>query len=189
MAILQSSALATAFEDDDAFDEETEPTESELLKRRDASAWGALFEREHPLVFRAVLAKVGDRAVADDIAGQVFLEALQGIRRYRDRGKPISAWLLTIARHRTLDWFRKRGREQGNAVEPSVAGPDVDLRAALEALALLTPDQREVMHLRFVEGYPLEDVARLTGRRVGAVKALQHRALGRLRTILTENEP
>lgn len=162
--------------------------EVERLKRRDPVAWSALFEREHPLVFRTVLARVGDRVVAEDITGQVFLEAIEGVGRYRDQGRPIVAWLLGIARCRTVDHFRKRGREVGAAIEPSVAGPDANLQVALTYLGRLTTEQREVVELRFVEDYSLEEVARLTGRSVGAVKALQHRALARLRTMLTEQD-
>lgn len=162
------------------------PVELDCLRRREAEAWSALFERDYPLVFRVVLARVGNHAVAEDIAAQVFLEAMEGIGRYRERGKPLTAWLLAIARHRSLDWFRKRGREQGRAIEPSTDGPEAGLNVALEALALLTGDQREVVHLRFVEGYALEEVAQLTGRRVGAVKSLQHRGLERLRRLLAE---
>lgn len=167
---------------------EHDTEEIERLKRREPAAWSALFEREHPLVFRTVFSRVGDRTAAEDITGQVFLEAIEGVGRYRDQGRPIVAWLLGIARHRTLDYFRKRGRETGSAIEPSVAGPDSRLEVALTYLCRLTPEQREVMELRFVEDYSLEDVAGLTGRSVGAVKALQHRALARLRTMLTEQD-
>ena len=157
-----------------------------LLKQRDAAAWSRLFEREHAFVYRAVLARVCDRAVAEDISGQVFLEALEGISRYRDRGKPIRAWLVTIARHRTHDWFRKQKRRANDDIpEPTTPGPDEFLTPALDALTALTGDQREVVHLRFVEGYSLHEVATLTGRSVGAVKALQHRAIVRLRAVIT----
>ncbi len=159
--------------------------EIELLKKRDSNAWANLFEREHPLVFRAVLAQAGNHQAAEDITAQVFLEAMEGIGRYRDRGKPFRAWLLAIARHRSLDWHRRRHREDHEVdFEPATAGPESELSVALEAMALLTPEQRQVVHLRFVEGYPIEDVARLVNRSPGAVKALQHRALDRLRTIL-----
>jgi RNA polymerase sigma-70 factor (ECF subfamily) len=155
------------------------------LKRRETEAWALLFEEHHPLVFRAVLAQVGNREVAEDIAGQVFVEALEGIRRYHDRGKPIAAWLLTIARHRSIDWLRRQGRERTGALpETAVPAHTSGEDTALQALAGLTPDQREVVFLRFVEGYPLQDIARLTNRSVGAVKALQHRALQQLRGIL-----
>jgi RNA polymerase sigma-70 factor (ECF subfamily) len=160
------------------------------LRRRDAAAWSALFERDFAIVYRATFARVGDREAAEDIAAQAFLEAMEGIGRYRDRGKPITAWLLAIARHRAMDWFRRRVRDRatGDPVEPATDGPEASLTVALDALALLTPDQREVVHLRFVEGYSLEEVAGMTGRRVGAVKSLQHRGLERLRRLLLEVE-
>ena len=159
--------------------------EIDLLRELDAGAWGAVFEREHPLVFRVVLAQVGNRQVAEDITAQVFLEAMEGIGRYRERGKPLRAWLLAIARHRSLDWHRRRRREdQESEFETATPGPETELSVALDAMSRLTPEQREVVHLRFVEGYPIEDVARLVNRSPGAVKALQHRAIDRLRTIL-----
>lgn len=167
-------------------DHVAEASETTLLKRRDPAAWTAMFEREHPMVFRSVFAQVGDAATAEDITAQVFLEAIEGIGRYRERGRPIAAWLLTIARHRTTDWFRKKRREVGDTVEPAIDGPEAALEVALSALRLLTSEQREVIHLRFVEDLSIDDVARLTRRTPGAVKAMQHRALGRLRTILGE---
>lgn len=156
------------------------------LKRREPSAWSELFEREHPVVFRAVLAQVGSVAVAEDITGQVFLEAIEGIGRYRNRGRPITAWLLTIARHRAIDWRRRR-RAQPEALDGDVeetAPPAASVEDALRLLDRLTPEQREVMVLRFVEGYSVDETARLTGRSSGSVKALQHRAVRQLRSVL-----
>lgn len=168
---------------------EAEFDELQALRRRDNHAWSALFEREHPLVFRAVLAQVGNRAAAEDITAQVFVEAIEGIHRYQDRGRPITAWLLAIARVRTTDWFRHRRRESdlAEAPEPAVDGPDAHLSEAFAALAELTPEQRQIVHLRFVEGRPLEEVAALTGRSIGAVKSMQHRALARLKEILVRD--
>ena len=165
------------------------PTEIQQLQARDEGAWSALFERDYLFVFRSLLAQTANRAVAEDLAQQVFLEALAGIGRYRDRGKPIRAWLLQIGRHRAHDWYRRKGRDECVDVEVATPGPEEALTPALDALAALTPEQREVMHLRFVEGYQLEEVAGLTGRSVGAVKSLQHRALGRLRAEFDEAAP
>ena len=156
------------------------------LKRREPGEWSALFERDYAIVFRSSLSRVGEPTVAEDIAAQVFLEAMEGIGRYLDRGKPITAWLLTIARHRSLDWLRRVSRERGAATEPVTAGPESGLTVAIEALRLLTEDQREVVHLRFVEGYALDEVAKLTGRSAGAVKSLQHRGPARLRRLIGE---
>jgi RNA polymerase sigma-70 factor (ECF subfamily) len=153
------------------------------LRDRDPVAWTAVFEEHRDFVFRSALSQVGDRELAEDITGQVFLEAIQGIHRFRDRGTPFSAWLLTIARHRSLDALRKRRRDERTPLlfESHEAAAD---SSVLEALSLLTPEQREVIHLRFVEDLPIEQVARMTGRNAGAVKSLQHRALRRLRTQL-----
>ncbi len=156
------------------------------LKRREPGAWSQLFERDYPIIFRSVLSRVGERALAEDIASQVFIEAIEGIGRYRERGRPITAWLLTIARHRSFDWFRKVRREVGTVIEPTTEGPEATLTVALDALVHLTEDQREVIQLRFVEGYHLEEVAQLTGRTAGAVKSLQHRALARLKKIIDD---
>lgn len=160
----------------------------EDLKRHDAAAWTALFEEAYPLVFRAALTQMGERAAAEDVAAQVFLDAIAGIGIYRDRGHPVTAWLLKITRNRCVDRFRAQRREAPIITEPTVAGPESHLAGAFTLLAQLTSEQRVVVHLRFVEGMPIEEVARLTRRSPGAVKALQHRALARLRTIFEEEE-
>ena len=156
----------------------------EALRRRDVIAWTTLFEDHRDLVYRATLSQVRDRELAEDITGQVFLEAIEGIRRYRERGRPIAAWLLAIAKFRSLDALRKRQRER-NAVLPAPEPASSAPAMALDALGRLTHDQREVIHLRFVEDHSIETVATLTGRTPGAVKSLQHRALQNLRAQLT----
>ncbi len=167
-----------------------ESAQLERLKAREAAAWADLFETHHRTVYRTVRALVNDRSAAEDLTGQVFLEALEGIGRYRDRGKPIAAWLLAIARHRSLDWLRKQRREQ-KAIEQEQRGHAAeDHGAAAEALSVLEtlkPEQREVVVLRFVEERSIEEVAELTNRSAGAVKSLQHRALNNLRDALGVN--
>lgn len=167
------------------------PTELDLfieaLRSRETDAWAALFEEHRHLVYRAALAQVGERELAEDVTAQVFLEAIEGIGRYRDRGKPISGWLLAIARHRSLDAIRKRRREARSEPISAGASPEPS-SAALDALHVLTPEQREVVHLRFVEDLSIETVATMTGRSPGAVKSLQHRALRQLRAHLTNSK-
>ncbi len=144
------------------------------------------------MVYRAALGQVQDRTVAEDIAGQVFLEAVEGIGRYRDRGKDISAWLLTMTRHRCIDWRRKQQRvpslaEPPAGREPSAGGDEAE-RTAFDVLSGLTPEQSEVLTLRFIAGYSIDEVARLTGRTPGAVKQFQRRALIRARQLLQDPE-
>ncbi len=126
----------------------------------------------------------------EDLLGEVFLQVTRDLARFRGDRDDLRRWVFTIARHRLVDDRRRRARRPQAldrelpdvpAVPPAEA-LDPDLVAAL---ALLTDDQREVIALRFIADLPLDDVAKVTKRKVGAVKALQHRGLATLARILT----
>jgi RNA polymerase sigma-70 factor (ECF subfamily) len=128
----------------------------------------------------------------DDVLGEVFLQVARDIHRFKGDDQALRRWVFTIAHNRAVDAHRRRARSRvhldGRVPErltPPPADPfDPELIAALDTL---TPDQREVVVLRFVADLPLEAVARITRRRVGAVKALQHRGLENLgRTVSRE---
>jgi RNA polymerase sigma-70 factor (ECF subfamily) len=118
----------------------------------------------------------------EDILGEVFLQVARDLPRFRGDDDALRRWVFSIAHNRLLDARRRQSRRPQlvdralpEVPMPAPADPvDPDLVAAL---AELTPDQREVVVLRFVADLPLADVARITSRRTGAVKALQHRAL------------
>lgn len=119
---------------------------------------------------------------AEDLLGEIFLQVARDLHRVKGDDMAVRRWVFSVARHRVLDEARRRARRPVVAardVPDLPAGPDQEPfdSELLDALDRLTPDQREVVVLRFVADLPLEEVARLTHRRVGAVKALQHRAL------------
>ena len=105
--------------------------------------------------------------------------------RFRGDDDALRRWVFTISHNRLLDARRRQARRPVTSWEPV---PDRAERPVADsfdpelasALTTLTDDQREVVVLRFVADLPLEEVARVTGRKVGAVKALQHRALDAL---------
>jgi RNA polymerase sigma factor (sigma-70 family) len=126
----------------------------------------------------------------EDLLGEVFLQVTRDLSRFRGDRDDLRRWVFTIARNRLVDDSRRRARRPEivdrelpdiSTVLPADA-PDPDL---VRALALLTDDQREVIALRFIADLPLEEVARVTKRKIGAVKALQHRGLTTLARILT----
>lgn len=127
----------------------------------------------------------------EDILGEVFLQVARDWRKFRGDDASLRRWVFSIAHNRLLDARRSVGRRPAIAssmvpdrpAPPSPGDMDPDL---LNALGTLTPEQREVVVLRFVGDLPLEDVARITRRRVGAVKAMQHRALEALARALGE---
>ncbi|MGQ0519736.1 MAG: RNA polymerase sigma factor [Actinomycetota bacterium] len=118
----------------------------------------------------------------EDVLGEVFLQVARDLGSFSGDDAALRRWVFAIAHNRLLDARRRAARRPALADRPVPEQPapamddgiDPDL---VQALSELTPDQREVVVLRFVADLPLADVAHLTRRRVGAVKALQHRAL------------
>jgi RNA polymerase sigma factor (sigma-70 family) len=129
----------------------------------------------------------------EDLLGEVFLHVAGNINRCRGDAESRRRWVFTIAHHRLVDSWRRRAVRPVTAGEPlpehAVATDDLDpvdpdLEAAIDTL---TDDQRAVVLLRFVADLSLHDVARITRRRIGAVKALQHRALATLERALAHD--
>jgi len=160
----------------------------EAALRGDAAGWNGLFDRFYPLVHRYALARTGDRSAAEEVAQEVFVAAVGTLSRLRERSEAgIEGWFVGIARFKLVDRARRRARDERLVVRPEAA-PDAgdvaasrlaatELRQAMEAL---TDEQRDVLVRRFVLDQSLEEVARAMGRRVGAVKAMQHRAVAAL---------
>jgi RNA polymerase sigma-70 factor (ECF subfamily) len=155
------------------------PTFDEVLaSARLGSPWalGWLYRRFQPALLR-MLAVIAPHD-AEDIASDVWLEAAGSLVRFSGDEQAFRAWLATIARHRVIRASRHaRGRAERSADD------DQQLAAASFAarvVAVLPPEQADVVLLRVVEGLDVEAVARALGKQPGAVRSLQHRALRRL---------
>lgn len=157
-------------------------------------AWGLLYDQYYMKIFQFCYLRTGDRPASEDLASDVFLEALRGIRSYRYRGLPFSAWLYRIARNLTADHLRRRARRPTVALEDEsndarLQEADQTEQFALSqdvqaALRQLTDDQQRVVILRFFQGLSHEETAAIMGRRSGAVRVLQNRALNSLRRVM-----
>jgi RNA polymerase sigma factor (sigma-70 family) len=136
----------------------------------------------------------------DGLTNDVFAQVHHNLGRFEGDEQGFRSWLFTIAHHRMIDDRRRASREipvqgDGGADESQRCGDvEEDAFAAMShhevaaLLAVLSPDQREVVLLRIVADLPVEEVARLLDKREGAVKALQHRALASLRRHLDRAE-
>src|SRR3972149_1499440 len=162
-------------------------------KQRDEQAFTELYRRHVDLIFRYALLRVGDEHVAEDLTSEVFTRALEGLATYEDRGAPFAAWLYRIANARVIDYWRsaRRSEVSFDAAEFDVAIDEstrdgIAYRALGQALRRLTAEQQEVIILKYVEGFDTAEIAALTGRGEGAVKALQHRALASLARLMDE---
>jgi len=169
-------------------------------KRGDRAALETLIERHMPAVFRLVALRLGPgHPAVEDVAQEALVGAATSVRRLRgDDETAFVSWLLTITRHKIADCLREQysvratsiehAAEVGNGLDSpedvvATRARNTELR---EALGRLTPEQEEVVILKFVLGYGNEDIAAITRRTVGAVKSMQHRALASLERQLSE---
>lgn len=156
----------------------------------DPRAFGELYERYRQPLYRYCLARSDSPHEAEDMVSDVFLKALESLARYRDQGLPFIAFLYRVARNAAIDRSRK---EKGSSlfemtVEPRSAvdvegdaARSLEMDAILGAMRKIKPEYREVILLRFVEGYSAADVAKLLDKAEKAVWNLQQRGLERLR--------
>jgi RNA polymerase sigma-70 factor (ECF subfamily) len=134
---------------------------------------------------------VGNRHDAEDLTTQTFLRMLEAIGRFRWREVPFSAWLFRIAHNLAMDHFRANQRVQTEEKVPEPPGSEessaeeqamhsMGRAGMLELIDDLSPEQRQVLTLKFLYGFANGEVATILGKTEGAVKSLQHRALASL---------
>lgn len=161
----------------------------------DRGAFAELYDTYVDEVYRYVLYRVREPADAEDLTSDVFARAFAAIHRYRWQGKSFLAWLYTIARNAITDRRRRErptvdiadayGLAEGGPSAHDHAVRDEQVTALLGAMRHLTGEQRRVLELRFSGDLSSAEVARKLGKNEGAIRALQFRALARLRKILS----
>ncbi len=165
--------------------------------RGNPEAFGRLYDRYQPMIYRFIAVKVGRREDAEDLTHQVFIAAWQKIGTYRDLGHPFSSWLYRIARNQVIDHYRARKNdvsldEDGfeNIVAPISGKLDLSRKLELEkvftAMRRMKSDYQDVIMLRFVEDLSVKETAKSMQRSEGAVKVLQHRAMQELQELLKD---
>lgn len=184
----------------DAESKNTVAHEAELVSRavkRDAAAFGCLYELYLDRIYRYVFYRVGSVSEAEDLAEQVFLNAWEAIERYEARGAPFAAWLYRLAHNLVVDHYRSKkpsapldevdeAEEAGDDVATAVEGV-LEIQELREALVRLHPDYQRLIVLRFVEGLSHSEVAQIIGKSEGATRVIQHRALQALARALTDS--
>ena len=164
-------------------------------KTHDPEALTEIYHRYHAGIERYIYGRVQDLELAEDIAADVFVRMLEGIDRFENRSWPISAWLYRIARDRSIDVLRRQSKRATIPIEPwhsQADGPEETVIRSLEHAELrplldgLTSDQRTVLELRFWGELDIQTTAAQLGRTEGAIKALQHRAVGALGQLIAD---
>ena len=168
----------------------------ELAQGGDKEAFAQLYDVYVDTVFRYVIVRVANRALAEDLTSETFLRAMRRIDTFTWQGKDIAAWFVTIARNLIADHVKsaKFRFEVATAdmrdADERVDAPDTEVLTRLRderlisAIRDLGSDQAECITLRFLQGLSLADTATVLGKSEGAVKQLQLRATRALRKAL-----
>jgi RNA polymerase sigma-70 factor (ECF subfamily) len=141
---------------------------------------------------------VGNRHDAEDLTTQTFLRMLESIGKFRFQSAPFSAWLFRIAHNLSMDHFRANRRwqpeedvpEPRDAEERSAedeAFQSIGRQSMLDLIESLSHEQQQVLTLKFVFNFSNGEAATILGKSEGAVKSLQHRALGSLQKQLASS--
>ena len=163
------------------------------FKRRDPAALEQVWIEYGQTVFGFLVSTLRDRARAEDVHQQVFVEVWQRAPEYDSTRAGMLTWILTIARSRAIDELRRRVPEPRDP-DGMAQGPDPDPERSPDAvverwsmahlLSRLRPEEADLLRLRFYEELSQSEIAERTGIPLGTVKMRMVAALERLREMI-----
>jgi len=162
-----------------------------LSKQGDPEALASLYACYVERITRYVYSRVTDHQLAEDITSRIFLKMLEKLDTYQVGQSPVIAWLYRMAHNAVIDHYRMKRtfvsledlhqaevkQEDGIEEKLELQIKSQQLRAALQ---VLTEEQQRVLILKFIDGLSTREIARRLGKRQGAVRGLQMRALQKL---------
>jgi RNA polymerase sigma-70 factor, ECF subfamily len=171
----------------------SEETLLQQARTFDPDSLGQIYDAYSPGVYRYAMRLLGDAGLAEDCVSETFQRFLLALKSGGGPHDHIQAYLYRIAHNWITDQYRRQpppplelreefGNETNNPAHSVL--DKIDRQQVRTALVRLSPDQRQVITFRFLEGLENEIIAQLMNRPVGAVKALQHRALETLKHLL-----
>jgi RNA polymerase sigma-70 factor (ECF subfamily) len=176
------------------------PMEDRLLAQAREGSQAAvmrIYESYFPPIYNFIRLRVSDPVLAEDLASDVFLKLVNALRGRTAPRHSLRGWLFRVARNAIHDHYGKNRQMTTEALEewmpaPSDNEPEVmfirslSVERARNAIRRLPAEQQEVLILRFGQMLSLEETADILGKKIGAVKSLQFRAVNTLRAVLGE---
>ena len=156
-----------------------------------------LYEMHVDQIYRYVAYRVPEDD-AEDITSDVFINMVQGLPSFTYTGAPFESWLYRIASARIADYYRKNKRREHVELNDHYKSDNPEPEETLilnqeqqkirDKLKKLGEDQQTLLILRFVERKSHEEVAKIMGKSISAVKTMQHRALQRLAQLMGQEK-
>ena len=178
----------------------TSPDQAILERARlfESETLEEIFDTFSPGIYRYAYRLLGDEDLAQECMSETFSRFLVALKHDNGPDTYLQAYLYRIAHNWVTDYYRSKlpasveleadlpsGEEDDPPVQVSKSHERQRLR---QALTLLTPEQRQVIVLKYLEDWENESIARSMNKPVSAVKALQHRGLEALRRMLGREE-
>jgi RNA polymerase sigma-70 factor (ECF subfamily) len=172
------------------------PDEADLVRHvvatRDPEAFGQLYQLYIDRIGRYIYYKVGEREEAEDLTEQVFLKAWESVQGFRGEPGAFPVWIFRLAHNLVIDYHRTHRQttelhefiEDPHPLVDDQVGARLDNEMLQAAIARLTPEQQQVVILRFIQGMPHAQVAEILGKNEVAVRGIQYRAVVALQRIL-----
>lgn len=164
----------------------------ERIKQHDQQALADVHDRYFDQIYYYINYRISDSEAAADLAGEVFLALINALKKGKPPRTSLTGWLYAVARNLAADHIRKQVKTVP-LMEDLVSDEPLMIEQAhlahmlptmKAALRQLTEEQQHVIALRFGRGLSLAETAEIMEKSVGAIKALQHRALASLARLM-----
>ena len=175
--------------------------DDELLSKARAynrTAIAEIYDTYQQPLYRYIYRQVGHVETARDLTADVFSRFLQALQNGTGPTQQLKAWLYRVSHNTVVDYYRRQQHRNHLPLEDVVIYADDDPARAVEhfldtervrlAFTKLTPEQQQVISLKFFAGFTNNEIAEVMGKPVGAVKSLQHRAIAALQRELIPTE-
>lgn len=169
---------------------------TDLLQRArqfDIEALADIYDKYNPGIYRYAVRMLGDETLAEDCTADTFHRFLVALRSRRGPEQYLQAYLYRIAHNWITDYYRSNQHNElplsetfqdGWHETDSIAQEKLEAQQIRSTLWKLTPEQRQVILLKYYEGWENAEIAAAIEKPVGAVKALLHRAIQQLKKLL-----
>ncbi len=165
----------------------------EKVKRGDRDAYGKLYLKYLDAIYRYIYFRANnDQADAEDLTETVFFKAWDNLKNFKENSGTFKAWLYMIAKNTVIDHFRKTQKtvqledniiHEIDSIEDKLM-KNYEIKNLNHALSFLTYEQKEAITLKYIEEVSNEEIGKILNKNEDAVRALQHRALEKLRRLL-----
>ena len=153
-----------------------------------------LYQEYYDKIARYAYVRIGNKAEAEDIAGEVFFRAFKSLGSYQERDIPMRAWIFKIAHNLVIDYSRKMAKRKTVPIDDlplasrenpeAIAEKNIEIERVKKAMRFLTDAQKEVLNLRIFGGLTSKEAGQILKKSDGAVREMQRAAIEKLRAVL-----